>query len=216
MLSFIEIHLKICSPQEYRRPDTTHVDEIHTAIPAGEGGMPLIGCPRPKSHRTGGWSPWYESSTGSRVSKNHPTAPPDKEEVQATPNPPRERGNNPRISAAFCLFLTCMQRVCIHAVCDLCVEHYCVISSAFCLKTKFRPHVCQTMNSRLELGKHLTSHPSLTALLPCFPTTTTSPLCSPLSASFSFVPLHISRHIHVSLSISSCLFSNVSDLIIHS
>lgn len=33
MLSFIEINEKICSPQEYGRPDTTHLGEIRTDSP---------------------------------------------------------------------------------------------------------------------------------------------------------------------------------------
>ena len=48
-------------------------------------------------------------------------------------------------------------------VCDLCVKPYCVILSFFCLTTNSNHMFFKTMNSRPELGKHLTVPPSQTS-----------------------------------------------------
>lgn len=74
-------------------------------------------------------------------------------------------------------------------------------------QNKFRPHVFQTMNSRLELGKHLTvppfphTPPFLPSTLPLFLSFSTSPRCNPLL---------ITHYLHMShRSILVCLFSHV-------
>lgn len=82
-------------------------------------------------------------------------------------------------------------------------------SLLFSSQNKFRPHVFRTMNSRLELGKHLTVSP-----LPSHrPSPSTSLLLS-LSLSISLPDtLPLSACPYASPCIFLCLFSHLSDLI---
>lgn len=148
MLSFIEIHLKICSTQEYQRPDTTHVDEIHTTIPAGEGGTPLIGCPRPKSHRTVGWSPWYESRTGSQ-GPGFPRTTQQRPLIRRRSKPPRiHQGSEPTIMYAESVHPCSVWPVCWALLCNLVfllpqnkIQTTCLSNNEFKTRTGKAPHI---------------------------------------------------------------------------
>lgn len=58
------------SPQEYQRPETTHLGDIRAFIQVREGGRPQIGSPRPK-----GESPRGPEATGTLVRFKSPRCP---------------------------------------------------------------------------------------------------------------------------------------------
>lgn len=92
-------------------------------------------------------------------------------------------------------------------VCDLCVKPYCVMLS-FCLKTNSNHMVLKTMNSKPELGKHLT--------VPPFQTSNHHPsLFLSFNLQSLYVRHHTSHYIHMSWhsNLHVCFFPHLSNLI---